>query len=158
MAIFMKYGSITGAVTEQGHKNWIELTSFQWGVGRGITQAHGTGTTREASNPSISEITATKPQDASSPNLWLDAVAGQLNNLVTIEFTTTTKNKTETYLKYELTNTGLSGYSISSGGDRPSESISLNFSKVSWTFTPTGSDTSGTPQTVGYDLSLMQTT
>jgi type VI secretion system secreted protein Hcp len=34
------------------------------------------------------------------------------------------------FQKYVLTNTLISGYSLSSGGDRPSESISLNFTKV----------------------------
>lgn len=158
MAIYLKYGSITGSVTESQHKNWIELNSFQWGVGRSISSPTGSSTTREGSNPSISEVVVTKPQDSASPNLFIDAVAGQMNTEATIEFTATAKGKVATYLKYVLTNTGLSGYSVSSGGDRPSESLSLNFTKVVWTFTPTAADLTGTPDTVGYDLSLMTTT
>ena len=34
MAIYMKFGSIDGAVTTKGFEKWIELNSFQWGVGR----------------------------------------------------------------------------------------------------------------------------
>ena len=39
MAIYMNYNnkSPTGDVTESGHKDWIELSSLQWGVGRGIS-------------------------------------------------------------------------------------------------------------------------
>jgi type VI secretion system secreted protein Hcp len=158
VAIYMKYGSIKGSVTEAGHKDGIELQSFQWGVGRGIGSPTGSSTTREASNPSISEIVVTKPQDAASTYLFTDAVAGQMNTDVTIEFTATSKGAVATYLKYLLSNTGLSGYSLSSGGDRPSESLSLNFTKVIWTFTPAASDLTGTPNTVGYDLSQMKTT
>ncbi len=36
MALYMKYGNIKGAVTTDGFKDWIELNSFQWGVGRHI--------------------------------------------------------------------------------------------------------------------------
>lgn len=158
MAIYLQYGEIKGSVTTDGFKDWIELSSFQWGVGRAIgTGARGLEN-REGSEPSISEVVVTKTMDASSPNLFLDAVAGQMNTKAVIKLTTTTKNKVETYLTYELTNTGLSGYSVSTGGDRPSESLSLNFTKVVWTFTPTGADLSGTPQTVGYDLTEMKTT
>lgn len=158
MAIYMKYGAIKGSVTEAGHKDWIELGSFQWGVGRGISSPTGSDTTREASNPSISEVVVTKSMDGSSPNLFVDAVAGEMNTAVVIEFTMTKAKGVQTFLKYELTNTGLSGYSVSSGGDRPSESLSLNFTKVSWTFTPAASDLTGTPDTVGYDLAALTTT
>jgi type VI secretion system secreted protein Hcp len=154
----MKYGTFKGNVTEAGHKDWIELGSFQWGVGRGISSPTGSSTTREGSNPSISEIVVTKHQDGSSTYLFTDAVAGKMNTDVTIEFTATAAGKVATYLKYQLTDTGLSGYSVSSGGDRPSESLSLNFTKIIWTFTPTAADLTGTPNTVGYNLSTMTTT
>ncbi len=157
MAIYMKYGSIKGAVTTEGFKDWIELHSFQWGTGRGIASAARSATSREHSEPSLSEITVTKRMDVSSPKLFLDSVAGELNNKVTIKFTTTTKNKVETFLTYELENTGLSGYSISSGGDMPTESLTLNYTKISNTFIGTDPATQGTPETVGYDLTQMKT-
>ena len=72
--------------------------------------------------------------------------------------TATSQGATEKFLSYELTDCGLSGYSVSSGGDMPSESLSLNFAKISWTLTPVKSDGSGTPVTQGYDLTLSKTT
>ncbi|HVB18421.1 MAG TPA: type VI secretion system tube protein Hcp [Stellaceae bacterium] len=158
MAIYLKYASINGSVTEQGHSKWIEVDSFHFGVGRAIGTAARGPTSREHSEPTLSEITVTKRMDAASPKLFLDAVAGQLDNKVQIHFTTTTKGKVETFLKFELENTGLSAYSISSGGDMPVESLSLNFTKISKTFTDMGPNISGSPETVGYDLKLMQKT
>jgi type VI secretion system secreted protein Hcp len=154
----MKYGSIKGAVTTEGFKDWIELTSFQWGAGRGIGTAARGSTSREHSEPNLSEVTVTKVGDVASPKLFLDAVAGELNNKVTIKFTTTTKNKVETFLTYELENTGLSHYSLSSSGDMPMESLSLNFTKISKTFIGMDPATKGNPETVGYDLTQMKTT
>ena len=43
MALFMKYGTLKGEVTQQTHKEWIEINSFQWGVGRGIGSGVGGG-------------------------------------------------------------------------------------------------------------------
>lgn len=99
----------------------------------------------------------TKLQDVASPKLFLDSVAGKMDNKVTIKFTTTTKGKVETFCTFELENTGLSHYSMSSGGEAPMESLSLNFTKISKTFTGHDPGISGSPETVGYDLSQMKT-
>jgi type VI secretion system secreted protein Hcp len=157
VAIYMKYGDIKGAVTTDGFKDWIELNSFQWGVGRAIGTAARGSTSREHSEPNLSEVTVTKPTDVASAKLFLDSVAGKLDSKVTIKFTTTTKGKIETFLTYEMENTGISGYSLSSGGDMPNESLSLNFTKISKTFSAMDPGISGSPETVGYDLTQMKT-
>ena len=154
----MLYGSLAGDVTTAGFETWTEIQSFQWGVGRGVGSAMGGAMSRESSVPSISEIVVTKNMDAASPGLWTDSVAGTFNQKVTITFTTTSAGQTEKFLSYELTDCGLSGYSVSSGGDMPSESLSLNFAKISWTLTPVKADGSGTPVTQGYDLTQSKTT
>ena len=75
MAIYMKYGSIKGRVTTEGFKDWIELNSFQWGASRHIGTAARGSTTREHSEPNLSEVAVTKLSDVASPKLFLDAVA-----------------------------------------------------------------------------------
>lgn len=130
MAIFLKYGELKGEVTASTHKEWIEVHSFQWGVGRGISSGVGGASKREASAPSVSEITITKSFDAASPLMMKEALGGKA---VTVKFDMTqTDNggKHIAYQKYILTNCLISGYSISTGGDRPSESLSLNFTKI----------------------------
>jgi len=130
MAIFLKYGAIKGETTQLTHKEWIEVSSFQFGVGRGISSGVGGGSKREASAPSVSEIVVTKTFDISSPLLLKDAVGGKAVE-AKIELTQTDDSgKHVAFQKYILTNTLISGYSVSSGGDRPSESISLNFTKI----------------------------
>ncbi|HTW26698.1 MAG TPA: type VI secretion system tube protein Hcp [Acetobacteraceae bacterium] len=157
MAIYMKFGSVKGAVTTEGFKDWIEVDSLQWGVGRGIGSAARGPESRESSEPSISEVTVTKRMCSASTGLLNDALAGELNTTVEIKFTTTTKGKVEEFLSYELTDTGVSGYSMSSGGDMPQESLSLNFTKVMMTFKGLDPSTKGNPKTVGYHLGEMHT-
>lgn len=154
MAIYMQMDKIKGNVTADGHKEWIELDSFQFGVGRAIATSVGKGKDREASAPSISEISVTKSMDESSPFLFQEATVG-LAKKVTIHFVTTGASKVETYLEYILENCMVSGYSVSSGGDRPSESVSLSFTKITlnyMVFDESGKQSSKFP--AGYDLEL----
>lgn len=130
MAIFMKFGTkVKGQVTTEGYKDMIELSSFQFGVGRAVSSGAG-GQQREGSHPAVSDISITKNYDKASSGLYQDALAGKFDTVVNIYFTTTTNSKLGTYLEYELTACGASSYSLSSGGDNPSESISLNFTKI----------------------------
>jgi type VI secretion system secreted protein Hcp len=154
MAMYMNWDGLNGDVTESKHQGWIELSSLQWRVGRSISTAMSGMASRESGIPSVSEVTVTKAMDSSSPGLWTDAVAGALDTTVKIAFTTTSKGDTTEFLVYELTNTGLSGYTVSSGGDMPNEALSLNFTKVVWTFTGTDPSVAGSPTTQGYDLTL----
>jgi len=152
MPIYMKYDGIDGDVTAEGHGKWIELNSFQWGVGRGISSPTGASADRESSAPSISEITVTKAQDVATVKLLDEALHGE-GKEVTIDFVKTDKGKLETYMSYKLTDVLVSGYSISSGGDRPSESLSLNFTKVEFKLTQMDRANKGaTGASVGYDL------
>lgn len=130
MAIFIKYGSLDGEGTATGFEKWIEVQSFQWGVGRGISSGVGGGSKREASAPSVSEIVVTKTMDAASPLLLKEAIGGKAATVKIHMTQTDNDGKHVAYQKYELHNTLVSGYSLSSGGDRPSESLSLNFTKI----------------------------
>jgi type VI secretion system secreted protein Hcp len=152
----MNYNSlaIKGDVTEEKHTGWIELNSFQWGVGRGISSPTGGSGDREASAPSVSEIVVTKATDASSTAVVNEALQGEGQKVI-IDFCKTDKGNLEVYMTYTLENTMISGYSISSGGDRPSESLSLNFTKIEYKFTPMGAGNEGaSPTSVIYDLAL----
>ena len=157
MAIYMKYGDIAGSVTTDGFKDWIQLGSFQWGVGRGVSLPHGAEDTREGSEPSVSEVVVTKRMEKASPKLWQDAVGGDFSAKVTIKFTSTTKDKVESFLEYQFTDTGLSGYSVSGAGeDAPQESLSLNFAKVSWKYGALDAKTGSKPDVVGWDLTAQK--
>jgi type VI secretion system secreted protein Hcp len=152
MPIYVKYASIDGDVTAAGHEKWIEVNSFQWGVGRGISSPTGGSADRESSAPSVSEIVVTKPTDMASTNLLNEALQGEGVD-VTIDFCKTDKGNLNVYLSYVLNNTMISGFSLSSGGDRPQESLSFNFTKVMMTDVGLGAkNEDGQPATVGYDL------
>ena len=150
--IFMNYAGITGdgSTIACGGSNSIEISSFQWGVGRGISSPTGGSADRESSAPSVSEIVVTKPTDSSSPLFLKEALIGSAGKTVQIDFCKTNNPNQTPYLQYTLTNTLVSKYNITASGDRPTESISLNFEKV--TVTATSQTPNGTPITVSFDL------
>ena len=148
--IYMRYEGIDGDVTAEGYSKWIEISSTQWGVGRGIGPPTG-GSNREPSAPSISEIVVTKVQDVSSAHLFAEATVGK-PKVVEIHLVTTTAERPQPYLKMTLNNTLISGYSQSSGGDRPTESLSLNFTKITLSYLTYSATGGVTTKTVSYDL------
>src|SRR5438128_5970959 len=154
MQIYVKYDAIDGDVTATGHERWIEVNSFQWGVGRGISSPTGGSSDRESSAPSVSEIVVTKPTDIATVDLLNEALQGEGVD-VTIDFCKTDKGNLSVYLAYTLNNTMISGYSASSGGDRPQESLSFNFTKIACRDIGLGAkNEDGSPATVGYDVAL----
>jgi len=153
MAIYLKYDGIDGEATHQDHKKWIDISSMQFGIGRGISTPSGSTANREASEPSVSEVTVTKLMDGASPKLFTESATGAAGKEVLIHLVST-GSPGNTYVEYKLTNALISGYSVSSAGDRPSESLSINFTKIQYKFIPyDDKNKAGTPVTVSYDLS-----
>ena len=149
--ILLKFATeIKGEATITGHEGWINVDSFQLGVGRSVTTTGG-GSDRDPSNPSFSEATFTKGTDKSSPDLFMQAVCGKSLGKAEIHFVQTggADSKGQIYLKFELEEAMVTSYSMSSGGDRPTERFSINFAKISKqydAFSAGGKVTAGTPK------------
>ncbi|MGM8225548.1 Hcp family type VI secretion system effector [Cellvibrio sp. ARAG 10.3] len=154
MAIYVEYEGIKGNVTADGYKDHISVNSLQFGVGRGISMEPGNLSNREATRPTISEVTMTKPADTSATALFKEAVTGSSGKKVTIKFVQTGADKVIEFMTYTLEDVLVSGYSVSADGESdPIESISLSFSKIMVNYNDYDkTNKSANPQRVGYDL------
>ena len=154
MAIYIEYEGIKGNTTADGYASHITVSSLQFGVGRGISMEAGNIANREATRPSISEVTFTKQADISTTSLFKEAVTGSAGKKVIIKFVQTGSDNLVEYMTYTLENCLVSGYSVSASGDSdPTESISLSFAKIMVNYSDYDkSNKSATPQRVGYDL------
>ncbi|MBN8429904.1 type VI secretion system tube protein Hcp [Microbulbifer salipaludis] len=157
MAIYMNFNSKApaGNVTAKGYEDWIEVDSFNFGVGRGISMEAGAVANREASRPSLSEVTVTKRIDAASGGLFKASVTGDEGVKVEIHVVQTGANSVEKFAVYNLEDVIISSYSISaSSGGAPQEAISLSFSKIEADLNH-ADKTNKNPKNmrVGYDLS-----
>lgn len=150
MAIYLKIDSVKGSSTDTKFPDQIELQSFQWGAGLGVGSPRGGD--RTTSEPSVSEITATKTLDKSSEGLFKALLKGDPIGKGTISFTAASKGESVAYATLELEDLIISGFSLSSGGDFPAESISLNFTKFDWSFTGRDKTQGGSPTHLIYSL------
>lgn len=154
MAIYMKYDGIKGNVTADGYKDQISIMSCNFGVSRGISMTPGAMTNREATRPSLSEISLTKEADCSLINLFKESVSGEAGKKVSISFVRTGADKVIEYLTYELKDVLVSSYSMSTSGDEtPLENITLSFSEFVVKYSDTDAGMAGGSQKVaGYNL------
>ena len=126
-----------GEVKAKGYEGWIQLQSAQLGTNRPT----GRGLNREASAPATQEIVITKLMDSVSTALSREALDGK-GKLIVIAFV---KEDGTTYMTLVLQNTLISSYSISGHGgvtnSRPTESLSIIFTKITFEMTATSPDT-----------------
>jgi type VI secretion system secreted protein Hcp len=144
---------IKGDSKVSGHEDWITCSSIQFGVGRDVSTSGG-GVSRDTSNPNFSEISVTKTTDMASSDLFFQSTCGKSLGKGEIHFIQTggTDVKDQVYMKVELEDALISGYSVSSNGERPSETVTINFTKITYQY----DDFSGAKKLTGtpkkYDL------
>lgn len=147
-------GVIKGDAQQDGHEDWINVTSIQLGVGRAITTS-GSGKDRDTSTPSFSEVTCSKSTDIASNDIFAQATYGmKICDMATVDFIQTGGGGADqVFMQYELYEPIISSYSVSSGGERPTESFSISFTKIIQKykqFDAGGTQTEATDK--GYDL------
>lgn len=135
MAIYIKLPDVKGQTQVTGHVNELEVDSFQFGVGVGVTTA-STNQERATGKASFSEVTVTRVSDSATPQLLQKLAAGQVfKGDTVISFVREDGNALLKLIVVTLTDVILSSVSLSSGGDLPSESISLNYAKIKVDYT-----------------------
>jgi len=152
VAIYLKNDKLKGSATDSNFKDQVELSSFQWGAGLGVSSARGGD--RTTSEPSVSEITGTKVTDKSSERFFKALLKGDPVGDTEVAFTAAVKGESVAYLTVKLSDVIVSGYSVSHGGgsEMPSESVSLNFTKFDWSFTGRDKEHGGSPTHLIYSL------
>ena len=136
MAGFAKIGDIEGQSTDQGHDKWINIDSISTPIQRSVPpgakdQERTRGTT------TLHDITLSRPLDKSSVKLAEACAKGTFFPEVEIHLSTQVKNKEEPYLKYKLKNVIVTSYSFSGnafGEVQPTETLTLNFTEIEWTY------------------------
>ena len=152
MGIYMDFDGIKGEATQEDHKWWIDVLSLTWGTGRSIDTASRDTQNREATEPDLSDVTIIKQFDSASPELFTEACAGNQGKTVKIDITST-GSPSVVFCTYTLSNSVIDGFTVNSSGDRPTESVSISYTKLEFKFTPYDDKLgAGTPTTISYDL------
>lgn len=129
-AAFIKLGDIKGESTDDGHKDWINLLSFGHGILEERDAASGLPTGKRQHKP----LSAIKPIDKASPLLMEACVNGQAIPMARMEFVRTAGQ--DRYYQVILKNVYVTSYDTSNNpGEVPTESFSLNYEEIKWTYT-----------------------
>ncbi len=132
---YLDYEGIKGESTAEKYKDLVTLLSMDWGTHRELSSFTGTAQDREASSTRLNDIVITKLQDKASPALFKEATIGKGKKAVF--HITKQGDKIEEIMKIELTDAMVSNYQMSVQADRPVETITISYTELMMTVTPT---------------------
>jgi type VI secretion system secreted protein Hcp len=128
---FLKLDQIEGESQDKGHKGEIELLSINWGMTQAGTSGYGGGAGGGRVN--MQDVVCMKRYDKASPKIMLHCCKGThiKSGIVTIR---KAGGEQQEYMKIKMTDILVSsiqaGGSSQGGDDIPTETLSLNFSKI----------------------------
>jgi type VI secretion system secreted protein Hcp len=153
-SLFLKLDKITGESTMKGHEKELEVDSWQFGMGRPSVSSPA-GASRAATRVCISDMTVTRQLDSASPAIMNGILIGL--NIANAKLTYVDNGEEpQDRMTIEMTGVMLNSYSVSSGGDRPYESVSFSFTTANVKYIPQKPDGSpGTPTTASINRATM---
>jgi type VI secretion system secreted protein Hcp len=119
-------GSLTGLDLGGGAPSTIEVDSWSFGASQTSTAGRGSG--GGSGKQAVHDIQITKSVDKASPLLFKACASGQHFKKVTLSLRKA--GGTQPYLTITMSNVLISSYQQSNGGGKPTESVSLNFTKI----------------------------
>jgi type VI secretion system secreted protein Hcp len=135
---FIKIDGVPGESTDDKHKDWIEVLSFNHGLSQpsSATGSSAGGATTERVN--ISDFSITKHLDKASPKLYELCATGKHIANVTMELCRAGGDKLK-YMEIKMEQVIISaarpgGHAKADDGF-PSEEIEFNYGKIKWTYT-----------------------
>ena len=147
--MFLMLDGIKGESADDKHKGEIDIESFSWGLSQSGSGHRGSGS--GTGKVDISDISIMKRVDKASPTLMLACANGK--HIVKGKLTVRKAGENPLdYLTIDLDSILVSSYQLSGsdGGGTPTESVSLNFSKIKMSYyvqNATGDGTTEIPKT-----------
>jgi type VI secretion system secreted protein Hcp len=126
---------VKGESTLKDFADKMELLSFSHGVAMQIT-GDLSNSERTSGKPNHQDMTVTKYLDAASPVLTQSCCEGKGFPQVDIVIGRNDSGKVIELMRYTMKNVVISSVSIGGGGgDKPVETLTLNYNNMAWKFT-----------------------
>jgi type VI secretion system secreted protein Hcp len=141
---FLKIDTIPGESTDDKHKDWIEVLSYNHGLSQMSSGSKSTGGARSAERCDHQDFTIVKALDKASPKLALACCRGEHIKKVQMTLNRATGDK-QKYMEYVLSDVIVSnvrpGGSAQGDGKLPLEEVSFDYGKIEWIYTETDHQT-----------------
>lgn len=133
---YLQLDGIKGESADSQGLGWIECTSINWNIHQPKSATASTGGGHTAERAELSEISITKLIDLASPMLGQLCACGKTIPKAKLEMMRADGNGDPIkYFEVELENVLIAHVAPSfAGGDAPSESMGLKFSRVRWKY------------------------
>lgn len=140
--MFLKIAGIPGESRDSRHRDEIDALAFSWGVAR--------DSGRDSGRPAPQDISFTMHVSKASPLLMLASATGARIPSAVLTVRTAGAEQLEFY-KLALDDCRVTSYQTGGNSDAPVDSFSIEFAKVTMSYTPQSADGSpGTPVVVTY--------
>jgi type VI secretion system secreted protein Hcp len=142
---FLKIDGIPGESTDDKHKDWIEILTYNFGVTQSASAASRSATKASAAErANFNDVSVTKIVDKASPKISSACAKGDPIKEVLIECCRAGGDK-HVYLNFKLEKVIITSVTLGGGSSgEPTETISFNYGKVMQEYTPVDRD--GKPQ------------
>lgn len=151
-AIYAEIPGIPGDVTTVGHADEVALSSLAFSGGQVERKTGPRLCAGPASKTQVSPMTLQKTTDIASAKLLAAAAAGTVFDVVRITVVKTADvDPPADLVRYELKGAFIYAYDVASSGDRPTESLTLQFKSLELT-TFDQSETPEPPQTATWNF------
>ncbi|WP_337861486.1 type VI secretion system tube protein Hcp [Nitrososphaera sp.] len=152
---FLKINGVEGESTSGKHKGEIEVLSFSWGaMNLDQSSSGGGGGGVGSGKVSVSDISFTARTSKASPALFLKAAKGEHIREAVLTGEVSGKNQQQ-FMTVKLQDVLITSYQQDgASGDVPTDSFSLNFAKIEFTYYPAAGKggPAGKPVTASWDV------
>lgn len=135
---FLKIDGIQGESTDDAHKDWIEVISYNTGITQSTSASASSGGGASSERADFQDFSIVKTLDKASPKLALACADGTHISEIILALCRAGGDKLQ-YMEYKLSNCIVSsvrpGGSGKGGETLPLEEVSFNFGKIEWTYT-----------------------
>jgi type VI secretion system secreted protein Hcp len=150
---FLKLAGVKGEAQDATHKDWIDIWSWSFGATQGGGGGH-VGGGSGAGKVSMHDISVSKRTDTASADLFLKTCNGKHYDKVNIVCRKAGEKPIE-FLKIDMDQVLVTSYQLggSHGDDTPTETVTLNFTKIKMDYLVQKPDGSGVPAgQMGWDV------
>ena len=151
--MFLDIPGIEGESADKTYSKKIDVKNFQWGLNQSGSFHQGTG--GGSGKVAVKDIVIEKLIDKASPNLMFHCASGKHLPSAKLIVRKAAGDSPIDYFIIELTQVLVAGLDTLgvSGGDRPRESLTLNFAQVKFIYkTQLDNGSAGADSTFGWDV------
>jgi type VI secretion system secreted protein Hcp len=136
---FLKIEGVPGESTDDKHKEWVEVLSYNWGVDQPQTMSASSHGSLSAERANFHPFTVVKAIDKASAKLALGCASGEHFPKATFEICRAGGDK-QPYMEYKMTDVMVTSFrpgGTSHGENIPLEEVSFSYGKIEWKYTQT---------------------